>query len=104
MSFSLHGQMAFDRPLEDLNTVLDMVGLSARQDGEKLLAGSPEIDMTFTPLGAGQVQLDGAFSAEADPEAFCRHLALALESDGINFELHLSDSSGQDVGHYRPAS
>ncbi len=105
MPHNLHGHLIYDRPLEDLGTVLDMMGLSSNLDGEVLLAETVGVRLTLKPSPSNKILIEGQIDEqEPDPDTFCHHLALALEADGTNFELHLSDSAGQDVGHYGPAS
>jgi hypothetical protein len=99
----LVGTFDFERPLSDLATVFDMCGLQTRAAGHQVCAEGEGLSVMIDRRADGQCHLTGAVTLDANHAlAAASQLALALEADGIRFDLELQDADGATVRRYRP--
>jgi hypothetical protein len=91
----LDGYFRLSRPISDLATVFDMCGFASSETEEGLVLQLDEVILDATHVKAGEYRLRGELPEDACDIA--AQIALALEADGIDFELGLYAPSGKCV-------
>jgi hypothetical protein len=95
------GHLKLARPLAELATVLDMTGLALSVTGSKIVSNDAEIALDITRRTSDEWRVDGTVG-EARAEVVLQRLAMAFESDGIDYELTLYDADGLPSCRFEP--
>lgn len=95
MNHTFEGTLDLRRPLRDLATVFDMAGFGFDVVRNALKSNEAGLSFEATAARAGGYDVAGVIDdACFDPEDVLQRLALAMEADGIGFELKLLDADG----------
>ncbi|MEJ2131889.1 MAG: hypothetical protein P8Y95_09785 [Gammaproteobacteria bacterium] len=97
------------RPLSELATVFDMSGLAVRvvESGalHRLESREPGLELNMAPAAGPEYTFDGVISAPLPKgETVLEHVALALDADGVKFEITLLNHNGEVVRRYAASS
>jgi hypothetical protein len=95
------GRLKLVRPFAELATVLDMTGLGLSVMGSKIVSNDAEIALDITRRTSDDWRVDGTVCA-ARAEVVLQRLAMAFESDGIDYELTLYDADGRPSCRFEP--
>jgi hypothetical protein len=102
------GSLELARPLTELATVFDMCGLISGLDhgrGQALVAEGEGVRLEVTRVTGQRCRISGELDASMgreDASAQLLQIAMALEADGISFELRLKDAQDQPTGTFTP--
>jgi hypothetical protein len=97
----LDGYFRLSRPLADLATVFDMCGFGSKLAEDGLVLERGDLVLQASRLGAEEYRLHGELPEHASDIA--GQVALALEADGIAFQLDLYAASGERIKRFTPA-
>lgn len=95
MKHIFEGTLDLRRPLADLATVFDMAGFGIDVAHDMLRSNETGLSFEATAARIGGYDVAGVIDdACFDPDDVLHRLALAMEADGIDFELKLLDADG----------